>query len=639
MKKLLLCFSLLCLSFSSLIAQLKVSKIFSDHAVLQRNLEVPVWGTASPNATVIIRFNEQEITIQANEKGQWKAALPKMKAGGPHSLEVSTTAEKITFENILIGDVWLCSGQSNMEWPVAVSNNPAEEMAKATDDKIRHFKVPHSHNLLPQDTLAGGNWEVCSSETVGNFTAVGYYFARELRKHQDIPIGLLNSSWGGSRIEPWMRAETLGYENVKESAKEIQAYMDSILTKNVNNLKELIGELPEQDLGMKNNFPLWASTGYNHNNWKKMEIPGYWENKGYENLDGVLWFRKEIYLTKEEATSDITLSLGAIDDADITYFNGTEVGKTDQYNTNRRYNVPAKIIKEGLNVLTVRVTDLGWGGGFTGNCADIFYQTVKKKKALCGAWFFNIGEVSLNNTIMINQYPTLLYHQMIHPILKFPIKGALWYQGESNADVEGAKAYQEQFPSMIKDWRQLWSCGEFPFLWVQLANWSPQDDTNTNWARLREAQSMTLQTPNTAQAVIIDIGDSEDIHPRNKQDVGLRLSLAARKLAYQEEVVHSGPVYQKMSKEGDKIRLTFETFGSQLIAEDNAPLQSFSIAGSDQQFYPAQAKIEDHQIVVWSKQVPNPVAVRYAWINNPLNANLYNSEGLPADPFRTDDWD
>ena len=622
-------------------AQLRISKVFSDNAVLQRGVDIPVWGTAKPGEQILIRFNNHDTSAQANQAGKWKTVLSKMEAGGPYEMIVSTESEKIHFQNILIGDVWLCSGQSNMEWTVANSNDAETEIKNASDHQIRHFKVPRSYSFLPQDTLSGGNWQVCNAETVSDFTAVGYFFAVELRQHQDVPIGLLHSSWGGSRIEPWMRAKILGYSDAEESAQIVQSYMDSIKNNTIAQLESVIGELPKEDRGIKNGFPLWASPDYNHSDWKTLKVPGNWESQGYEKLDGVVWFRKEIFLTKEETQSELILSLGVIEDADVTYVNGQKIGKMNSYNTPRVYTVASEYLREGINNITVRVYDGSWGGGFTSKCENIFYKSSKGKKSICGDWYFQVGKVELHNAAMPNQFPTLLYNHMIHPIVNFPIKGALWYQGESNASVEGAKFYQTQFPSMISDWRKLWNCGDFPFLWVQLANWLKPESTptDTGWARLREAQSMALSLPNTAQAVIIDIGDAEDIHPRNKQDVGYRLSLGARKIAYGEELVYAGPVYKSMQIEGRKIRLNFELFGSELVSRNKEELQSFAIAGADKIFYWAKAKIEGNQVIVWSDKVAQPVAVRYAWANNPDTANLYNKEGIPASPFRTDNWE
>ncbi len=642
MKKAILFLWLSIFSLPLLSAQLKVSKLFSNNAVLQRGIEVPVWGTANPEDTVYLDFNGKPAQAKTDKEGKWKIVLPKMKAGGPFKMTISTTIEKISFKNILIGDVWLCSGQSNMEWIVLNSNNAKAEISQANDDQIRHFKVPHTYSLLPQDTLVDGTWETCSPKTVGDFTAVGYYFAKELRKHQNVPIGLLHSSWGGSRIEPWMRAESLGYKDAEESARSIQTYIDSLQVRTTRKLEKLLGgKLPLEDQGMKGDFPLWASPDYDHSGWKTMDVPGLWESQGYEALDGVLWFRKEFYITNDELTSSINLNLGPIDDNDITYINGQKIGGLNSYNTDRNYTISPKILNEGVNVITIRVHDTGGGGGIYGDCKKIYYKSTKGKTSLCGQWHFKVGKVEINGAAAPNQTNTLLYHYMIHPILNYPIKGALWYQGESNASIEGAKDYQKLFPTMIRDWRKLWNIGDFPFLWVQLANWQGTNDqpSDTGWARLREAQSMTLNVPNTAQAVIIDIGETNDIHPRNKQDVGLRLSLGARKIAYGENITYSGPVYQNMKIDAGKAILNFETFGSQLASRNSEDLQEFAIAGVDKKFYWAQAKIEGNKIIVWSENVQNPVAVRYAWANNPIKANLINKEGNPASPFRTDDWE
>ncbi|MEZ5038922.1 MAG: sialate O-acetylesterase [Saprospiraceae bacterium] len=633
--------TLLCLLLwmpPSSFGQLRLAKVFQDHMVLQRGHEITIWGTSNKKDRVSITFNGQTVTTRADKLGNWTYLLPAMEAGGPHLLRVSSRKEVRLISDILIGDLWICSGQSNMEWIVRNSNNAAEEMANAKDDQIRQFKVPHTWASEPQDTLVSGEWRIANPENVGDFSAVGYFFARELRQHVDVPIGLINTSWGGSKIEPWMHASSLEGYPIPKVDSLIQAATEES-KKKLQSLEARLGQLPEKDNGLEKG---WHQANFLDSDWLTINLPGLWETAGYEGLNGVFWFRKTIELTEAEAAAGIQLSLGKIDDSDWTYVNGQEVGSNiDAYAKDRVYEVSASVLKAGQNTIAVRVEDTGGGGGIYGDAAQLFYQSNQGKTSLATSWKMKIGAASYESggAFQINQTPTILYNIMIHPLLKLPIKGALWYQGESNADEEGAYVYRDLFARMITDWRARWGVGDFPFLYVQLANFMAPSPTPTesNWAVLRESQSATLAIPNTAQVVIIDIGEAKDIHPRNKQDVGLRLSLAARKLAYQQDVVYSGPVYKEMKIEGNKVVLSFDHVGSGLVAHDKyGYLKGFTIAGADKQFVWAKAEIKGNQIIVWSDEVKAPVAVRYGWANNPDDVNLYNKEGLPASPFRTD---
>ena len=624
---------------------LEVAQIFSDHMVLQRDVPVPVWGESAADENVSVFFNGEEFRTTTNQDGQWKVTLPQRPAGGPFEMSIVSNSGTIRYTDVMIGDVWLCSGQSNMEWVVANSNNSELEIKNGNHPNIRHFKVPLSSSPSPDEKLAGGKWEAATSETLGNFTAVGYFFAREIENSENIPIGLLNSSWGGSRIEPWIRAEDLGLGNAQEMAAKLKAKRAAEKAEFMAKLKKRLSIIPTEDLGMKNEEALWAKNDYDDSKWETMQLPTLWEDAGWENADGVFWFRKTILLPKgatSSTNSASTLSLGAIDDNDQTWVNGHLVGNTNAYNKNRMYKVPSKYLKEGRNTITIRVDDTGGGGGIYGDPSLMFFETNKNTIALDGDWKYKVGMIRTNTpAARDNHQPTLLYNKMIHPILKFPIKGVLWYQGESNAgNAVDAKAYTEHFKNMITSWRKLWNLGDFPFLYVQLANYMAVNEhpAPSNWALLRESQSNALELPNTGQAVIIDIGEANDIHPRNKQDVGKRLALAAQTIAYGKEVVFSGPKFSKMTTASSKIILHFDHIGGGLITNDNGPLQGFSIAGPDKKFVWAQAKIEGNTIEVWSEDVAAPTAVRYAWADNPDTSNLYNKEGLPASPFRTDNW-
>jgi sialate O-acetylesterase len=384
----------------------------------------------------------------------------------------------------------------------------------------------------------------------------------------------------------------------------------------------------------------WAAPDFDDSAWFTMPVPAQWEAAGFEGMDGVAWYRTAFDLTEAEAAQGVTLGLGMIDDSDITWVNGVEVGRMDNaWNVARAYAVPPSALQAGTNVIAVRVEDFQGGGGIAGPPETVYLETVNGRRALPSAWRFMVGQVRLGDASNKNHVPTALWNKMVHPLLPYPVKGVIWYQGESNADVmEDAVAYRELFPTMIESWRAAWGQEAMPFLWVQLANYMAPDaepPAASNWAVLREAQSATLTLPHTGQAVIIDLGEADDIHPRNKQDVGERLARAARKVAYGEDLVHSGPTYRSYDVQDGRVIVSFDHVGGGLVAR-GGDLGGFAVAGPDGRFVWADARIEGDRVVVWSDEVSEPVTVRYAWGNNPEDASLYNAEGLPADPFRTD---
>lgn len=625
-------------------AEVKLPKIFSSNMVLQQGMEIPVWGWANSGEKVTVEFNGSSVQTETDQNGYWKVKLPSQNYGGPYSLVISGE-NTVKFENVMVGEVWVCSGQSNMEWPLINAKNGDKEVAEANHSNIRLFTVPKRVSQLPEDDLESGEWMECSSKEVASFSAVGYFFGRNLSKNLNVPIGLIHTSWGGTVAETWTSANTI------ENDPDFKAPLQKLLAINLeayrkekeNKLRQLLGgEIPTVDSGMMDGEAVWSAPDMNDNNWNMIEAPGLWEEQGYIDIDGIAWYRKEINLSDDQTQSNVQLHLGKIDDSDITFLNGFEVGKTtNAYDEDRVYTIDKKLLKPGKNMIVVRVDDTGGGGGIWGDPEDQFLAIGQDRVDISGEWKFKISKAVLHNIDMgPNNYPTLLFNGMINPIVPYGIKGAIWYQGESNAD--RARQYQRIFPNLIKDWRSHWNQGDFPFLFVQLANYMKADrhPVDSEWAELREAQTLTLSLPNTGMASAIDIGEADDIHPRNKQDVGKRLALNALKVAYKQDIVYCGPMYKSVEFKDGKAYVTFSETGSGLAVKDKyGYVKAFAIAGVDQKFHWAKAEIIDSKtVVVYSYAVRNPVAVRFGWGNNPDDLNLYNLEELPANPFRTDNW-
>ncbi|MDF2441025.1 MAG: sialate O-acetylesterase [Abditibacteriota bacterium] len=620
-----------------------VHALFADDMVLQRDKAVPIWGWASPGTKVTVTMNDREaIAATAGTDGKWMARIGPFPAGGPYTITVSSPApdRKVVLKNVLFGDVWLCSGQSNMQWTINSGvPNKEQEITNANFPNIRYLNVPLTTSPTPQSTL-NAKWQVVSPQTVGNLSAVGYFFGRELHQRLNVPIGLISSSWGGTVAEAWV-SET-GLRTMPDFVPAIDALKQSSANQTGVNLpfaQQMAQWWQTNDPGVAAN---WAAPSTATTDWKSIALPGEWEANGLPNFDGLVWFRREVEIPGAWAGQSLKLSLGPIDDRDTTFWNGMQVGSANDAGAQRNYTVPGNLVKAGRNVLAVRVLDTGGAGGLKGAAADMRLSRGNDSLSLAGAWQYQVGKA-------LAQLPTapaaaqsnpnavtVLNNAMIAPLLPYGIKGAIWYQGESNAG--RAKQYQTLMPVLISDWRQQFGQGNFPFYIVQLANFMAKDTEPKNdpWPHLREAQMLTTQrVPNTGLAVAIDIGEEKDIHPRNKQDVGKRLALVALARTYGQNIGYSGPVYKAMRTEGNAIRITFD-HAKGLMAKGGKPT-GFAIAGSDRKWVWADARIEGESIVVSSPQVTAPIAVRYAWSNNP-DANLYNADGLPTVPFRSDNW-
>jgi sialate O-acetylesterase len=631
-----------------------LSPIFGDNMVLQREIKVPVWGIAKPGkkVTILIRGSKKEAV--ADKEGNWITKIGPFSAGGPFTLTVKGEDTK-TLKNILFGDVWICSGQSNMEMSV---NTPwgsvlnfEEEIRNADYPEIRFFDVSHSvssagdNNIKTSNLKVSKSWRECSPDTVSEFSATAYFFGREIHKKKGVPIGLIRSCWSGTRIESWM-----SYGSLK-SLSCTEKRLDSIkkLCKNLPQMKNLYPELMEKwnksliekDPGL-HGANRWYGPDIDTSGWKTANLPSLLEDNIIQNFDGSVWFRRKFNIPEASSVENASVSLGTVDDCDTTWVNGFRVGAMDTWFREREYKIKPDIIKSGKNTICVRVIDTGYKGGFSGEPEDmkIEYETKGKSRSIsiAGKWHYKKGfdmkEIPPKpiHPDLAHHIPTVLFNGMISPLIPFGIRGVIWYQGESNT--ENADEYRELFPAMIKDWRKKWGQGDFPFLFVQLANYGKRqvEPVDDGWAELRDAQLKTLFLPNTGMAVAIDIGEAADIHPKNKQDVGKRLALAARKMAYGDDITYSGPVFKSLNVQNGKIHLEFDHTGGGLYVKGDKPA-GFAIAGEDEKFVWAEVQVNTKEIIVWSNKVKNPAIIRYGWAMNP-QCNIYNREGLPASPFR-----
>ena len=618
-------------------AEVKLPGIFSDHMVIQRNQPIKIWGSAAKGEKITISIDGHKANAVAGKTGTWQVTLPPLAQGGPLQLVVKGK-NTITLNDILIGDVWVCSGQSNMDFSLSSAKNVANELKDADIKGIRLFSVPQETSDIPETDMKSVSWKVCSAEVAKNFSAVAYFFGKNLNKELNVPIGLIQTSWGGTGIQTWMSKDALSaypkYQGKIEELSKID-YQQVNRTKEQRQ-KEWNDTLSLYEPGVTQK---WNMPELSDKDWTSINIPNSWESLGVKG-EGVGWFRKEFFLTEEQASGNGILNLGHVSQTDETFLNGIKVGENRSENRSSIYPVCQGMLKSGRNVLAVKVCNLWDTGAFQSPTDQIYLKTNNARILLSGAWKFKKGYFSPNPALTYspNSYPTLLFNAMVSPLINFPVKGVIWYQGEQNTD--NPKEYRELLPAMINDWRQKWNVGDFPFLIVQLPNIMNPDEfpTDHNWGEFREAQAAAMAIHNTGIAVTIDVGEADDIHPKNKQDVGFRLALAARKIAYGEDVVFSGPTYKSFTVEGNKVAIEFDNLEKGLITSDKYGfVKGFALADTDQQFYWAKAFLEGNKVIVYTENVVTPVAIRYAWSNNP-DATLYNGEKLPAVPFRTDNW-
>ncbi len=639
--------SVFLLSLNVSASDLKLPSIIGDHMILQRNSTASIWGWATPGEKVEVRtsWDGEKYKVKADGEGKWLVELETSDAGGPYEITIEADAIEV-LENIMLGEVWVCSGQSNMEWPLRRAESAPSEIPAANHPNIRLFQVEKRIAAMPKEDVSGA-WTVCSPATAAGFSAVGYFFGKYLNESLDVPVGLINTSWGGTPSEAWTSREMLRtfgafdnqldnlYSLTDKDLEKAEESMDSIMEVN----RRMMDPSSQDNIGIREG---WMNPDFDDAGWIEANGPAEWSTmKEIGMIEGLVWVRLQVEIPEAWVGKDLVLELGPIDEMDVTYLDGQEVGAMSQienWDDARIYQVPGTYVKRTNMVLSIRIVNTHLQGGAFGDPDQLRLYPREDPAAepvmLAGEWKYRIaGEFASIPQLSSPSTPSVLFNGMLSPLTNFAIKGAIWYQGEAN--VSRAVQYRTIFPGMITDWRKQWKRGDFPFYFVQLAPFNYGELNNS--AALREAQFMTLSTlNNTGMAVTLDIGNPDDIHPTNKRDVGKRLALWALAKDYGKDIVSSGPLYRDIDIEGSRIRISFDYTGKGLQSIDG-PLTHFEIAGEDRIYHPAKAVVDGHNVLVGHPNVKNPVAVRYAWSNTAV-PNLYNWEGLPASSFCSDDW-
>ena len=637
-------------------AEVQVAAPVGEHMVIQRGQPVRLWGTAAAGESIRVSVAGRTASTRADATDHWAIALPALATGGPFVLTIDGS-NRLSFRDVWVGEVWLASGQSNMELPLSRSTG-AHDAVGGGCAGLRLYTVDRSTAAAPQ-TRGKGAWQICDPQTAAAFSAVAFHFGREIHRTLGVPVGLIQAAWSGTPAEAWTPRDAL------EASPTLKPMVDAfdramadprVKAEAARKLADWEAHNFYRDTGNRGEALGYARPGRSTAGWPKMELPQRWEDAGLA-IDGAVWFRREVVLPDDWAGADLDLSLGPLDDFDVTYWNGERVGETgaetpEYYAVPRRYPVPAKLAHAGRNVISVRVFDHYGSGGFAGSPGQM---TLGRKDGgatlpLSGAWLYKIERrltpivADFNSRPLVpgvddSNSPSVIWNGMLAPLATVPLAGVIWYQGESN--VVHAAQYRTLFPTMVRAWRAAWGAPALPFIFVQLPNFddglaAPLLGVSA-WADLREAQALALELPKTAMAVTLDIGEGRNLHPKNKQEVGRRLALGALKVAYGKDVIAAGPTFRSASREGAALRVRFGDVAGGLMTIDGEPPRSFIVAGADRIWHPAAAQIDGDAVLVSSPDVADPVAVRYGWANDPVNT-LRSEADLPAAPFRTDDW-
>ncbi len=654
---------------------IRIPSVISDSMVLQQKTQVKLWGMANPGEAVVVKASwGATARTKVKADSMWEVNLKTTKAGGPYEVSLTVGDSVIVYRDVMLGEVWVCSGQSNMEMPLEgwLPENPiqnsTQEVQEANYPEIRLFSAARAVSNIPEFNCSG-KWSECTPQTAAKFSAVGYFFGRKLYNELHVPIGLIFSSWGGTKVQSWISGKFL--EQIPEY-KSVVEEIDSA-GGDIVKLNEWIRSHPAMTLNISSPVEGWkglnfgdstcSERDYNDSAWRNMKLPMYWESTEVGDFDGVVWFRKSIEIPKSWTGRDLVLDLGPIDDMDETYVNGVNVGGMlggGFWSVPRVYKVPNSLVKDSALTIAVRVIDTGGGGGIWGNGVKMQIhpdssQDSAENISLAGDWkYLPVAEYITNvfyvygakgeeaysrprTSISIGpNTPTMLFNGMIAPLIPYSIKGVIWYQGESNSDPPSDyNSYGRLFQLMIMNWRADWREGNFPFYWVQIAPWTYGDKSKSYM--VRDAQRLALSVPSTGMAVTLDIGSLSTIHPADKQDVGLRLAFWALAKNYHKKVAFTGPLYKSMKVVRGKAILSFDYVDGGFIMKDINGETNFLIAGRDSIFKKADVKIAGNKLVVFSNEVDHPLAVRYTW-SNAAQATLFNKAGLPAPTFRTDKW-
>ena len=632
-----------------------LAAIFHDGAVLQRDVRIPVWGRTGPHQPVTVTLAGRSAATRSDGDGRWLVRLPPLSAGGPHELTASAPSGSCTVRDVLVGEVWVCSGQSNMEWKLAQVDPLDGESAATVLPDVRLLTMVNAARLTRQEGI-DGCWTACTPRALAAFSAVAGWFGRELHRELGVPLGLICNAWGGTRIQAWMSRDALMQDPLGRSeVRHFEGYVNDpgrLAPGEYASIGDWERRGAPTDAGNRGLADGWAAPGFADASWASMPVPSRWQDHGHPG-SGVFWFRRTLDVPAAWAGRELELRLGAIDKHDDAWVNGVRVGGLgpadgpDTWCTARVYRVPSALVGiDGQLCIAVRARSHFHHGGLTGPAIEMRVgppDAPAEAVPLGGSWRYAIeqdwGVVTLPQLPWGEGNPNspgILFDSRIAPLLPYAIRGVIWYQGESNAGQP--EAYRRLMPAMIRDWRRAWGQGDFPFAQVQLANFVVEAASPAcgRWPELREAQAAALAEPATGLAVAIDVGDAVDIHPRAKRPVGLRLMRWALAEVYGRGGCPGGPLFADHAIEADgRVRITFR-HAAGLRTRDGAAVGELLIAGLDGKCLPAESRIEGDSLVVWHPQVLRPWAVRYAWADNPTHCNLINGEGLPAVPFRTD---
>lgn len=664
-------FALIIMSGCQKKTELSLPAVFSDNMVIQQNTDIVIWGKASPGTEIRVSGEWGEsVSVTAGDNSDWQVQLPTIEAGGPYNISVNTKDTTISIQNVLLGEVWLASGQSNMEMPLEgwppndTIMNSAQTIANSDNPDIRMFTVTRNMSSEPIEDVTG-SWAISNTENSKNFSATAYFFARKLNSELNVPVGIIHSSWGGTPIEAWISKEKLAdHQDFGNIVKDLEALVpqaeayDKWLTNNesISILPTAENKDPFKDLDAFDDYCSDPATSTD--NWSTVQLPATIEQTEIGELDGVVWFRKDIEIPEQWAGKELIISLGPIDDMDVTYFNGQKIGGTEVagfWQKVRYYTVPDNLVEPGIATIAVKVIDHQGGGGIYGDPEQMtIYPEGDNSNALAlnGEWNYKVvgqiagselylfdpqtdtydsrPELSMN---LSSHTPTVLYNAMIAPLTPYTLKGAIWYQGETN--VGRANQYLSLKSDLINNWRNDFRNPDMPFYYVQLAPWNYNNVDGISSANLREAQRRALKITNTGMAVTLDIGNVNNIHPANKTDVGKRLAFWALAKNYGKDIPFSGPMPENFKTDGKQIIISFKNAFDGLNIKNDVENQ-FEIAGKDGKFHSANATIKDNTVIVSSPRVSNPADVRYAYKNG-AEASLFNGAGLPAPSFTSEE--